>query len=254
MICVALIKCRECEKEVSDQAQNCVHCGCPIRAQAPTTSPSVYDSPKQIAQRNGFLLSAGATVAIIIFAFLDWVSVGDRWGSQGFNLFSSWSQINELRSGMSRMFGSTPREITTLWLIISALAIAFIVTIIMLIIAFVKQLSGENSQKLAKSGYFDVIFISVAYFFLATYANDGGASVTPSIFFILTIAAAIVGLVGNSIANKDYVEISNNFSSDTALRIKKCTKCGKEFSVENFCPNCDSKDWCIECRFCQRNL
>ena len=27
---MALIKCRECGKEVSDKAKKCVHCGCPI--------------------------------------------------------------------------------------------------------------------------------------------------------------------------------------------------------------------------------
>lgn len=27
---MALIKCPECKKEVSDKSQNCIHCGCPI--------------------------------------------------------------------------------------------------------------------------------------------------------------------------------------------------------------------------------
>ena len=27
---MALIKCKECGKEISDKATNCIHCGCPI--------------------------------------------------------------------------------------------------------------------------------------------------------------------------------------------------------------------------------
>lgn len=28
---MALIKCPDCEKEVSDKAENCIHCGCPLK-------------------------------------------------------------------------------------------------------------------------------------------------------------------------------------------------------------------------------
>lgn len=27
---MALIKCKECNKDISDKATNCIHCGCPI--------------------------------------------------------------------------------------------------------------------------------------------------------------------------------------------------------------------------------
>ena len=30
---MALIKCKECGKEISDKATTCIHCGCPINSQ-----------------------------------------------------------------------------------------------------------------------------------------------------------------------------------------------------------------------------
>ena len=29
---MALIKCKECGKEISDKATNCIHCGCPVNS------------------------------------------------------------------------------------------------------------------------------------------------------------------------------------------------------------------------------
>jgi hypothetical protein len=31
---MALVKCEECEKSISDQAENCVHCGAPLSMQS----------------------------------------------------------------------------------------------------------------------------------------------------------------------------------------------------------------------------
>ena len=31
---MALIKCPECGKEISDQSKSCIHCGCPLQSQA----------------------------------------------------------------------------------------------------------------------------------------------------------------------------------------------------------------------------
>ena len=43
---MALIKCPECEKEVSDKAQTCIHCGYPINQNI------VVDNSNQIATEN----------------------------------------------------------------------------------------------------------------------------------------------------------------------------------------------------------
>ena len=37
---MALIKCPECEREVSDQAQSCPNCGYPLRKQPPPVPPT----------------------------------------------------------------------------------------------------------------------------------------------------------------------------------------------------------------------
>ena len=36
---MALIKCPECDKEISDSAQNCVHCGYPLNKDATEAKP-----------------------------------------------------------------------------------------------------------------------------------------------------------------------------------------------------------------------
>ena len=35
---MALIKCTDCEKEISDKAQACIHCGCPNNLEPDTAS------------------------------------------------------------------------------------------------------------------------------------------------------------------------------------------------------------------------
>ena len=35
---MALIKCKECGKEISDKAEYCVHCGCPIEMSKEVTT------------------------------------------------------------------------------------------------------------------------------------------------------------------------------------------------------------------------
>ena len=42
---MALIKCSECGKEVSDKAQSCPNCGCPIAASSPNGTVRIKLSP-----------------------------------------------------------------------------------------------------------------------------------------------------------------------------------------------------------------
>lgn len=64
---MALIKCRECGKEISDQAQSCPGCGCPVRIQKPqpqqqrpqlkpgeTILNGVILNPKEIYKKNNY--------------------------------------------------------------------------------------------------------------------------------------------------------------------------------------------------------
>ena len=46
---MALIKCKECGKEISDKATTCIHCGCPIETKNNSTNINVdYDKIEEI--------------------------------------------------------------------------------------------------------------------------------------------------------------------------------------------------------------
>ena len=42
---MSLIKCKECGKEISDQASSCPHCGCPINPSAQSISVNMNNGP-----------------------------------------------------------------------------------------------------------------------------------------------------------------------------------------------------------------
>ncbi|MCL2704483.1 MAG: hypothetical protein FWE91_12920 [Defluviitaleaceae bacterium] len=151
-------------------------------------------------QKSSFWLSAGATAGIVVLAFLDWITVGEGRWAENFNLFSSWSQMNEIRSELSRWFGSVPGEITGIWLLLSVLAVLLLLSVILQIVALVKQHSGEDGAywiKFAYWGYGLSIVVPLGYIIAAIYVNDGSDSVNPTAFFILTCVAAIVGIVSS---------------------------------------------------------
>ena len=50
---MAIIRCHECKKEISDQAASCVGCGAPI-AKPPVVNPPVFDPP--VVVRPGWLV------------------------------------------------------------------------------------------------------------------------------------------------------------------------------------------------------
>ena len=73
---MALIKCPECGRDVSDKADDCIHCGFPLKEQAGhSTEHSNCGQNKQAMVQNkpakhfGVILSVIIVVAIIISAF-----------------------------------------------------------------------------------------------------------------------------------------------------------------------------------------
>ena len=61
---MALIKCPECEKEISDQTTQCIHCGCPITKIKPSPKTPFYKSKKLII----IIVSIIVISSIFIFA------------------------------------------------------------------------------------------------------------------------------------------------------------------------------------------
>lgn len=62
---MALTQCPDCSREVSDQAESCIHCGCPLRALPPLSQRAVEDSVKRGSQRSALAGGVGNGVALI---------------------------------------------------------------------------------------------------------------------------------------------------------------------------------------------
>lgn len=63
---MALIKCQECGKEISDKSENCIHCGCPVEVKVESitkeTTTEVVNKPK----KNNNKLIVGILVGVIV--------------------------------------------------------------------------------------------------------------------------------------------------------------------------------------------
>ncbi|MCL2198303.1 MAG: hypothetical protein FWB80_05225 [Defluviitaleaceae bacterium] len=210
-------------------------------------TPQVTQGGGSAKDRN-FMLSVVASIAIVIFAPFNWITVsGVRqiqgfWGStivtheESFNLFTSWSQWDELReiaSELSHSFGISADEITMMWMIISALVVLFIWSVVLQVIAIKENHAGNDSYTLACWGYVITITVPIAYFLMSIYVNDDDIIVRPTIFFILTCVAGLVGLI----ANKSTV------AKPTASGVGYCSSCGQRLPGRSaaFCASCGAK-------------
>ncbi len=69
---MALIKCSECGKDISDKAEACPHCGCPVALMAESKADSYVSKDKTIMvnkktkKKKARLFSAVIVVAIVI--------------------------------------------------------------------------------------------------------------------------------------------------------------------------------------------
>ena len=69
---MALIKCPDCGKEVSDRAANCIHCGYPLAMQESNVSPNenYQTTPLKVNKSKQRKLSKGAKVIVAILAVI----------------------------------------------------------------------------------------------------------------------------------------------------------------------------------------
>lgn len=63
---MALIKCPECGKEISDRAASCIHCGCPIQPQQTTYQAEIPPTPEKVIQHDQVRMSQKQTIAVIV--------------------------------------------------------------------------------------------------------------------------------------------------------------------------------------------
>jgi len=73
---MALIKCPDCSKEVSDKAATCIHCGSPLRETQPV---NMVNQVQQGVQRSKLKYESGNTIGImglIIGAVICFVNIG----------------------------------------------------------------------------------------------------------------------------------------------------------------------------------
>lgn len=68
---MALIKCPECGKEISDRAASCIHCGCPLQqATYPTYTAETHSMPKETVQNKTVRMSQKQIMAVIILTVI----------------------------------------------------------------------------------------------------------------------------------------------------------------------------------------
>lgn len=80
---MALIKCEDCTKEISDKALSCPNCGCPIKVSETTNidpNPVKMDwnsigdgGSKEVVVKEGCFLQTLNTGCMIIFAFIGFI-------------------------------------------------------------------------------------------------------------------------------------------------------------------------------------
>lgn len=63
---MALIKCPECGKEISDRAASCIHCGCPIQPQQTAYRAETPPTPEKVIQNDQVRISQKQTIAVIV--------------------------------------------------------------------------------------------------------------------------------------------------------------------------------------------
>jgi len=59
---MALVRCPDCSKEVSDQAPACIHCGRPLKQ---TTQPGSAKAVEEGVQRSRFRYDAGTAIGTV---------------------------------------------------------------------------------------------------------------------------------------------------------------------------------------------
>lgn len=68
---MALIKCSECGKEISDKAKSCVHCGCPCERKAPASEGGeLRKKASSLAKKAGIALLAIVLIVVLLCVFL----------------------------------------------------------------------------------------------------------------------------------------------------------------------------------------
>jgi len=222
-------------------------------------------------QKTGLWVSAGATIGITILSFLDWVTIGDGHRAEHFNLFSSWSQMNEMRSVFARRFGSVPGDVTLAWLLLSVLAIALMVSIALQIAALMKHHGRRDGRRLAYWAYGMAIIVPLGYIATATYANDSIDPVAPTEFFVLIIIAAIIGIVSNKDAKMQHeTDTSRNLNfvpSSTVTATQPAATTASDFPIISIDPSASTEslikrgqmfladeDWHRACAYYERAL
>ena len=67
---MALIKCSACKKKISDKAEACPHCGCPISVMAAENEEALITKKQRKKKRNKLLLIVASVLAVLIICVI----------------------------------------------------------------------------------------------------------------------------------------------------------------------------------------
>jgi hypothetical protein len=112
---MALVPCPECDKDVSDLATTCPHCGRPLVAEtrvAPTVDPPSVEkakAPKQSHSWKKYLLVlliggpvvfiGGAFIGGLVTGYRDFIAPGHQDASAEKSSVKGWREVEELKTG-----------------------------------------------------------------------------------------------------------------------------------------------------------
>ena len=190
--------CIECGTKIIERTAFCAECGTNIDGLAFCSGCGTKaGAGARKVQKSGAWVPLVATIGIGIFSLLDWAIVGaGGWQEEVLSLFGSWSYLNDWRREIARWGGSTG-EITGPWVLLSVLIAALVTGIVLQIVGYVKNNSGQGGMKQAMWGYRLAVIVPLGFIIALVVINDGFDGLRPTVFFFLTIIVAIVGIVSS---------------------------------------------------------
>lgn len=90
---MALIKCSECGKEISDKATNCPHCGCPISISLNTENEDNKNHKKNIWQNSFFQVFIATLIFLIFFPLMLYLNSENNLDTVGVVLTNDGTRI-----------------------------------------------------------------------------------------------------------------------------------------------------------------
>jgi hypothetical protein len=210
--------CPKCGNQVADNAAFCPKCGNQMRQGASTQAaspvlPSVQATPLQNQARPAaagitplYIVALVAAVATAIFMLLPWVEVSRKvvTAANSIGAFSSAFggrsiSVDDAYSifGLPGMYNELGMSDDAA-MVIALFVLPWVAVLIVLIIGFIKALTGNKGTKLLGAGFILATVYSVWVIAFFGSSNDLSTNVWPVITTVVSIVGVVVAFVNKS--------------------------------------------------------